>query len=139
MLLMQPQDTASVGNMEGSRLIVRPELATSTLHLLDKEADYFCAQAVSSRHSEDRAIYLKLGESLRSIGGRVRAGESVDLMSRLESMSAGEWLIKQGVKWEVQSAHEGAAEWDWPYLADLASLAGDIEAAFDASTETVAA
>jgi hypothetical protein len=110
-----------------STLVVRPEITPATLRHLDGQAEYWTHAASSSRDSEDGAHYANLAAGLQSLAAHVRAGQAMDLTSRLETMTAGEWLIEQGVKYEVQRAWE-SSEWDWRYLSDLATLAADIEA-----------
>jgi hypothetical protein len=119
-------------------LTVRPELVPTTLRLLDGEAECFTVESSSSGHPDDQAHYRELADGLQSLAARIRAGQPIDLASRLETRPAGEWLIDPLVKHVFESAHDGNSTrddwgqgdaWNWRYLADLAALAADIEAA----------
>lgn len=122
------QQVSRVPARSARYMSVRPEIAESVLRLLDQESDYF-KQAVDSSGSEDAASYRALSANLAALATEICAGRPIDLASRLESESAGDWLIECGLKYEIQRAYEGSTGWDWRYLADLAALASDIEAA----------
>jgi hypothetical protein len=118
-------------------LTVRPDLVPATLRLLDLEAEYFTVVS-SSPHPDDQAHYRELADGLQSLAARIRASQPIDLASYLETRPASEWLIDSGVKYIFESAHDGNSArddwgqgdaWNWRYLADLAALAADIEAA----------
>ena len=120
-------------------LTVRPEIAESTLRLLDKEAEHWrqATQESTARfgdESDDAVSYRKLNAALASAAKAVRAGEAFDVSTYWDGpgINATASFLELAVCWEINHQipwddGSGIESRDWRYISDLAALVADIE------------